>query len=160
MEYMVILWSHRLTIRRRETRRRERNQWEAVGTASCMIVFSVRNVYTPCSFGLICLISHGWNYSWLIWCERKILFVGWKSTTYKWNKPKRKFRYLFLRAEYNNLLAMSLIFFMTTMSLTLTPPNFGMQVWMGPCSCNWLRASSRGCVALRTCVEWTGWEHL
>ena len=29
------------------------------------------------------LISHGWKYCWLICCERKILFVGWKSTTYK-----------------------------------------------------------------------------
>ena len=24
------------------------------------------------------LISHGWKYCWLICCERKILFVGWK----------------------------------------------------------------------------------
>ena len=29
------------------------------------------------------LISHVWNYCWLICCERKILFVGWKSMTYK-----------------------------------------------------------------------------
>jgi len=29
------------------------------------------------------LISHGWKYCWLICCERKILFVGWKSTAYK-----------------------------------------------------------------------------
>ena len=25
------------------------------------------------------LISHGWKYCWLICCERKILFVGWKK---------------------------------------------------------------------------------
>jgi len=29
------------------------------------------------------LISHGWKYCWLICCERKILFIGWKSTAYK-----------------------------------------------------------------------------
>ena len=29
------------------------------------------------------LITHGWKYCWLICYERKILFVGWKSTTYK-----------------------------------------------------------------------------
>jgi len=29
------------------------------------------------------LISHGWKYCWLICCERKILFVGWKGTAYK-----------------------------------------------------------------------------
>ena len=29
------------------------------------------------------LISHDWKYYWLIYCERKILFVGWKSTTNK-----------------------------------------------------------------------------
>ena len=29
------------------------------------------------------LIGHGWKYGWLICCERKILFVDWKSTVYK-----------------------------------------------------------------------------
>ena len=29
------------------------------------------------------LISHDWKYCWLIYCERKILFVSWKSTAYK-----------------------------------------------------------------------------
>jgi hypothetical protein len=29
------------------------------------------------------LKSHGWKYFSLIYCERKILFVGWKSTAYK-----------------------------------------------------------------------------
>ena len=29
------------------------------------------------------LIRHGWKYYWLICCERKILFVGWKNTAYK-----------------------------------------------------------------------------
>ena len=28
-------------------------------------------------------ISHGWKYCWLICYERKIQFVGWKSTAYK-----------------------------------------------------------------------------
>ena len=29
------------------------------------------------------LISYDWKYCWLIYCERKILFVCWKSTAYK-----------------------------------------------------------------------------
>ena len=29
------------------------------------------------------LISHDWKYCRLIYCEKKILFVGWKSTAYK-----------------------------------------------------------------------------
>ena len=32
------------------------------------------------------LISHGWKYCWLICRERKILFIGWKSTAYKPNE--------------------------------------------------------------------------
>jgi len=42
----------------------------------------------PCSLELVWLIIHGWKYYWLIWCERKILFIGWKSMAYKPNKPK------------------------------------------------------------------------
>jgi len=42
-----------------------------------------------CSIGLDGLIRHDWKYCWLIWCERKILFVDWKSMTYKPNKYKR-----------------------------------------------------------------------
>jgi len=45
-----------------------------------------------CSFGLVWLINHGWKYYWLIWYERKILFIDWKSMTYKTNKPKRMWR--------------------------------------------------------------------
>jgi len=44
--------------------------------------------HTPGSFGLVWLISRSWKYYWLIWCERKILFVGWKSTAYKPNKTQ------------------------------------------------------------------------
>jgi len=32
------------------------------------------------------LISHDWKYCWLICCERKILFVDWKSMAYKLNE--------------------------------------------------------------------------
>ena len=32
---------------------------------------------SSCSFGLVWLINHGWKYCWLIWYERKILFVDW-----------------------------------------------------------------------------------
>ena len=52
---------------------------------------------SPCSFGLVWLISHGWKYRCLIWCERKVLFVGSKSTIYKPNKPKRTWRILFCK---------------------------------------------------------------
>ena len=31
-------------------------------------------------------IRHGWKYCWLICCERKLLFIDWKSTTYKPNE--------------------------------------------------------------------------
>ena len=49
---------------------------------------------SSCSFGLVWLISHGWKYCWLIWCERKILFVSWKRIAYKPNKTKRTERML------------------------------------------------------------------
>jgi len=55
---------------------------------------------TPCLFGLVWLISHGWKYCWLIWCERKILFIGWKSMAYKSNKLKRTGRLLFFRLNW------------------------------------------------------------
>ena len=44
---------------------------------------------SPCSALFAWLISHDWKYCWLIWWERKILFIGWKSTAYKPNKLKR-----------------------------------------------------------------------
>ena len=55
--------------------------------------------YLPCSFGLFWLISHGWKYYWLIWCERKLLFIDWKSTAYKSNKPKRTGRINYLQSS-------------------------------------------------------------
>ena len=33
--------------------------------------------YSSCSFGLVWLLSHGWKYCWLVWCERKILLIVW-----------------------------------------------------------------------------------
>ena len=53
------------------------------------IAYRLRGQPSSCSFRLVWLISHGWKYCWLIWYERKILFVSWKNTTYKPNKPKR-----------------------------------------------------------------------
>jgi len=35
-------------------------------------------VSEPCLFELVWLISHGRKYYWLVWCERKILFVAEK----------------------------------------------------------------------------------
>jgi len=35
------------------------------------------------------LISHGWKYCWLVWCERKILFKPWIINQIWTNKPKR-----------------------------------------------------------------------
>ena len=53
-------------------------------------ILSSHTSYINCPVRLgVWLISHSWKYCWLIWCERKILFVGWKSTAYKPNKPKR-----------------------------------------------------------------------
>ena len=44
----------------------------------------------PVRLGFVWLISHDWKYCWLIWCERKILFIDWKNMTYNSNKPKQK----------------------------------------------------------------------
>ena len=46
--------------------------------------------YSPCSLRFVWLIRHNRKYCWLIWCERKIMFVGWKSMAYKPNKSKQK----------------------------------------------------------------------
>ena len=41
------------------------------------------------SFRLNWLISHGWKYRWLVWCERKTLFKPWIISHIRANKPKR-----------------------------------------------------------------------
>ena len=38
------------------------------------------------------LISHDWKYCWLICCERKIIFVRWKSTDYKTSEQGKIYR--------------------------------------------------------------------
>ena len=43
----------------------------------CLVGWQCSSIQAPCSFGLVWLISHGWKYCWLVWCERKIMFVGW-----------------------------------------------------------------------------------
>ena len=63
----------------------------------CMACYRPRNP-SSCKSIVICqqimgvnalfawLISHGWKYCWLIYCKRKILFVGCKNTAYKLNE--------------------------------------------------------------------------
>ena len=46
----------------------------------------------PHSFGHVWLVSYDWKYCYLIWCERKILFIDWKSTIYRLDKHKRTWR--------------------------------------------------------------------
>ena len=50
----------------------QHNTWHAANL-SCIALFAW-------------LISHSWKYCWLIYCERKIMFIGWKNTAYKLNE--------------------------------------------------------------------------